>query len=77
MVAEIRLETGGLKVGEALVVNGPNTGVVEFQPSEIRVSLLPVSEALKGDLCSIPTDVKLRRSDKIYRLVDASEVLAQ
>ena len=77
MVAEIKLETGGLKLGEDLVVNGPNTGVVEFQPSEIRVSLLPVSEAIKGDLCSIPTEVKLRRADKIYRLVDASEVNAQ
>ena len=77
MVAEIKLETGGLKLGEDLVINGPNTGVVEFQPSEIRVSLLPVSEAIKGDLCSIPTEVKLRRADKIYRLVDASEVRTQ
>lgn len=77
MVAEIKLETGGLKLGEDLVVNGPNTGVVEFQPSEIRVELLSVHEAQKGDLCSIPTEVKLRRADKIYRLVDASEVRAQ
>jgi putative protease len=77
MVAEIKLETGGLKLGEDLVVNGPNTGVVEFQPSEIRVELLSVHEAQKGDLCSIPTEVKLRRADKIYRLVEASEVRAQ
>lgn len=77
MVAEIKLETGGLKLGEDLVVNGPNTGVVEFHPAEIRVELLSVQEAQKGDLCSIPTEVKLRRADKIYRLVDASEVRAQ
>ena len=76
-VAEIKLETGGLKVGDEIIVNGPSTGVIETKVEEIRVGLLAVNEAKKGDLCSIHIGTKLRRSDKIYKLVDASQVKSQ
>ena len=76
-VAEIKLETGGLKVGDEIIVNGPSTGVIQLKVEEIRVGLLSVNEAAKGDLCSVRIGTKLRRSDKIYRLVDASELKAQ
>lgn len=76
-VAEIKLETGILKPGDQIVINGPNTGVVYATIEEIRVELQPVELASKGDLCSIPIAHKLRRSDKIYKLVDAGEVKSQ
>ena len=76
-VAEIKLETGGLKIGDEIIVNGPSTGVIETKVEEIRVGLLAVNEAKKGDLCSILIGTKLRRSDKIYKLVDASQVKSQ
>lgn len=76
-VAEIKLETGGLKTGDEIIVNGPSTGVIETKVEEIRVGLLTVNEAKKGDLCSILIGTKLRRSDKIYKLVDASQVKSQ
>jgi hypothetical protein len=34
-------------------------------------------KALKGELCSIKTTDLLRRSDKVYKWVDASEVRSQ
>ena len=76
-VAEIKLETCGLKIGDEIIVNGPSTGVIEARIDEIRVGLLAVDEANKGDLCSIFIGTKLRRSDKIYKLVDASQVKSQ
>ncbi len=76
-VAEIKLETGSLKTGDEIIVNGPSTGVIETKVEEIRVGLLAVNEANKGDLCSIMIGAKLRRSDKIYKLVDASQVKSQ
>ena len=76
-VAEIKLETGGLKTGDQIIINGPSTGVIETKVEEIRVGLLKVYEAKKGDLCSILVGEKLRRSDKIYKLVDASQVKSQ
>lgn len=72
-VAEIKIETGSLKVGDEILITGPSTGVIEAVVEEIRVDLNPVNEALKGDYCSIPFAEKLRRSDKLYRIVASKE----
>ena len=76
-VAEIKLETGGFKVGDEMIVNGPSTGVIQLRIEEIRVGLESVEEAKKGELCSVRVGTKLRRSDKVYKLVDAALVKAQ
>ena len=76
-VAEIKLETGGLKLGDEIIISGPGTGVMQTKVEEIRVGMLAVDEAAKGEMCSIPVAVKLRRSDKLYKLVDSSEVKMQ
>lgn len=76
-VAEIKLETGGLKVGDEIIVSGPSTGVIQSKVEEIRVGLIAVDEAKKGDLCSIRVPSKLRRSDKLYKLVEASTIKLQ
>ena len=76
-VAEIKLETGSLKLGDEIIITGPSTGLIQTIVEEIRVGLVTVDEAQKGVLCSIPVATKLRRSDKLYKLVDASEVKLQ
>ena len=76
-VAEIKLETGSLKLGDEIIISGPSTGLIQTIVDEIRVGLVTVKEAQKGELCSIPVATKLRRSDKMYILVDASEVKLQ
>jgi len=76
-VAEIKLETGGLKPGDEIIISGPGTGVYQTKVEEVRVGLITVGEAKKGEQCSIPVGIKVRRSDKLYRVVDASEVKAQ
>ena len=65
-VAEILMETGKMAVGDTIVISGPTTGVYEAVVPEIRVDLKPVGETVKGELCSIPVPVKLRRSDKVF-----------
>ena len=65
-VAEILMETGSISVGDTIVISGPTTGVYEGVVPEIRVDLKPVQQTVKGELCSIPVPVKLRRSDKVY-----------
>lgn len=73
-VAEFKLETSNLKVGDEIVVSGPTTGVIETVVEEIRVELLPVEEGKKGERISVKIDEKLRRADKLYKLIDAKEV---
>src|ERR1035437_10593375 len=76
-VAEVKLETGGIKVGDEIIVTGPTTGVFQTKIEEIRVELESVNEAHKGVYCSIPVNQKLRRSDKLYKVVDSSQVKTQ
>jgi len=73
-VAEFKLETNNLKVGDEIIVTGPTTGVVQTKVKEIRFDLKPVAEGLKGQRVSVAVDNKLRRSDKLFKVVDAKEV---
>jgi putative protease len=73
-VAEIKLENGNLNKGDTILITGPTTGVVEYQVDEIRVDLKVTENAIKGELCSIKTPDYLRRSDKVYKWVDAKEI---
>jgi U32 family peptidase len=76
-VAEIKLENGDLNKGETILITGPTTGVIEYTADEIRVDLKVTEKALKGDLCSIKTTDFLRRSDKVYKWINSSEVKNQ
>jgi len=69
-VAEIKIETGQLSVGDEMRIMGETTGVYEDTISEIRVELQPVQTAEKGVFCSIATRELLRRGDKVYRWDD-------
>ena len=70
-VAEIRMETQDLKVGDDIMIIGPTTGVYEDKVSEIRVDPKPVESTEKGELCSIPVKDVIRRGDKVYKVIDA------
>jgi putative protease len=70
-VAEILLENGDLEKGETILITGPTSGAVEYTIDEIRVDLKETEKALKGEYCSIKSESYLRRSDKVFRWVDA------
>ncbi len=72
-VAEFLLETKDLDVGDEILITGPTTGVVEMEVPEIRVDEEPVKKARKGDRLSMPVDVKVRRSDKLYKWVSTGK----
>ena len=72
-VAEIRMETHDLNVGDDIMIIGPTTGVYEDTVKEIRVDLLPVNQTVKGELCSIPAHDIVRRGDKVYKIIEATE----
>ena len=71
-VAEIKVEAETLSVGDKVYIQGPTTGVLEQEINEIRVDLMPVSETRQGELCSILVKSLVRRSDKIFKIVNTS-----
>ncbi len=69
-VAEIKIETGELNLGDNIYIIGPTTGVYEGIVKEIRVDLQSTTKASKGDMCSIATSSIVRRNDKVYLIVN-------
>ena len=73
-VAEIKMETQDMKLGEEIKIIGPTTGVYEDTLAEIRVEMEKVESTSKGDDCSIPVKDLVRRGDKVYKVVEVEEV---
>lgn len=76
-VAELLIEAGELAVGEEFIITGPSTGVVEGHITEMRVNFEPVQNAVKGTEYSMPVSGRVRRGDKLYKIVDAKLVPQQ
>jgi len=76
-VAEFVMETGILEIGDEILITGPTTGVIQTKVKEIRVDMKPVSKTEKGEQFSIPIDDIVRRSDKLYKIVQTTQELQQ
>lgn len=70
-VAEFKLETKSLKLGDEILITGPTTGVIKTTVKELRLDDKPVSEVRKGDNFSMPVDEIVRPSDKLYKIENA------
>ncbi len=76
-VAEFLCEAMEIRVGDEFLITGPTTGVVQGVIEELRVDLKPVETTNKGVRFSFPVNTLIRRSDKLYKVVDASQVKRQ
>lgn len=76
-VAEFLMETQELQVGDQILITGPTTGVVESTIKEIRVDRKSVQRTVKGERFSFALDQLIRRSDKLYKIVDATHDMMQ
>lgn len=68
-VAEISVEASELFKGDKILIIGPTTGVMEDTVKEIQIEGKSVEQSPKGIKCSVPVPGKVRRSDKLYRIV--------
>ncbi|HQJ90066.1 MAG TPA: peptidase U32 family protein [Paludibacteraceae bacterium] len=74
-VAEFLVETKyGIKKGDDVMIMGPTTGVVELKINELQVDCKDAEECERGQYFSIPVPCKIRPSDKLYKIVDSSEI---
>ncbi len=73
-VAEVQLETGDLSVDDKAIIMGPTTGCMDVKVAELRVDLKPVEKAVKGDVFSLPVPDRVRKNDKLYKIIDAKLV---
>ena len=73
-MAEFLVEAAELNVGDKLLVTGTTTGAVYMTLDEARVDLKPVQTVHKGEHFSMKVPVKIRPSDKLYRIVSAENL---
>ncbi len=73
-VAEVLIEAAPLSRGDVALFLGETTGVVEQRVEELMFDEKSVESVKQGMLCSIKTDELVRRGDKFYKMVAASEV---
>ena len=71
-VAEVMVEATPLEKGDEIYIIGPTTGVHEGRVDEIRLDDNSTDIARQGDVCSIPLSGLVRRSDKLYKVVENS-----
>ncbi len=70
-VGEFLCEAGTLQSGDEILITGPTTGVIQTTVKEIRVELKNVNSTKRGERFSIPLDTPVRRSDKLYKLIES------
>ncbi len=70
-IGEFEVQTGSLKIGDEILITGPTTGVIQTTVKELRFEEKPVDEVFKGQIISMPVDEKVRRADKLYKIVNA------
>lgn len=73
-VAEVAVEATTFDRGDRLLITGPTTGVMYLDATEIRYDLHPVDTAQQGWRVSIPVSGKVRRNDKLFKLVTVNEI---
>jgi putative protease len=73
-VAEFTCEANTLNTGDEILITGPTTGVIETTVKEIRVNLKNVTQTIQGERFSIAVDQVVRRSDKLFKIVDSEKL---
>ena len=69
-VAQIKIETGKLKIGDEVMITGPTTGILQFKLESLFVNEKQAREGKKGDDLTIKVPGKVRKNDKLYLWTD-------
>jgi len=65
-VAEIKIESKRLKIGDKIMIQGKKTGVCEQKLKSMEINHKKVKKAEKGKTVAVKLDKKVRKNDKVY-----------
>lgn len=68
-IGQFKIDAYDINVGDTILVTGPTTGAKEMELKHMFVNDVPSEKATKGDEVTIKLDFKIRRSDKLYKIV--------
>jgi len=65
-VAEVKIESKELRLGDRLMIQGPTTGVFEQKLTSMEVKHKKIKQAKKGNLVAVKLEKPVRKNDKVY-----------
>ena len=68
-IGQFKIDAYDVTVGDTILITGPTTGAKEMELKEMFVNDKPSEKASKGDEVTMKLDFKIRRSDKLYKIV--------
>ncbi len=74
-VVLFKLESGKLKVNDKIMIQGPTTGVIEHKIISMKVNEKVSNTAEKGDFLCIKLDKSVRKTDKVFLIIEKQNVL--
>lgn len=69
-IGEFLLESGNVSVGDEVWITGPTTGIIQTQVTELFSDGKPCTTAGKGESITFPVNEKIRKSDKLFLVVN-------
>lgn len=69
-VAEFKLESNDIDLKSDLLFIGPTTGALNSKIDSLYVDGQKANNATKGDLVTIPVPKRVRKNDKVYKVVE-------
>jgi U32 family peptidase len=64
-VAEVKIESASIKVGDPILITGPTTGIWQGKVESLHQDG-PVDAAAQGAVATFPCNDKVRKNDKLY-----------
>jgi putative protease len=65
-VAEVKIETKGMKLGDKLMIQGPTTGVYEQKLNSMEIKHKKIKQAGKGKTIAVKLNKVARKNDRVY-----------
>lgn len=69
-IGEFLIESGTVKVGDQLMISGPQLGMAREQMLTLTVNGVLSDLAVKGDKITFPVEAKITVKDKLYKIID-------
>ena len=76
-IAHFQLETEGTKVGENILITGPTTGMIKTKIKELMANEKKAKSAKQGQEITIPVKEKVRKNDKLFKVVKTTKEVLQ
>lgn len=68
-IGQFKIDAYDVNIGDTILITGPTTGAQEMELKQMFVNDKPSEKATKGDEVTMKLDFKIRRSDKLYKIV--------